>query len=174
MSMGGMRTQSLLRSFVVCWGAVLTVLAGASWAPAQAAVASSDGGQLRGRAFQVSSVEVNSVPQRLFSTARLRLSFVEDRVEVSASCGAVASRVDLRGGRLVLLDAVTVPPRCSGEDLQRFSWVLWDLRTGPQWSLEGSALTLLSSGGERIRLLDVAAATVEVTVSEVPFPTLWG
>ena len=108
-----------------------------------------------GRTFLSTSVTEHGRPKPLVDGTRITLSFFEDghRLGAQAGCNQMGGTASFDGGRLVVGDLATTEMGCDPPRHAQDEWLARFLTSRPEWSREGSTLTL-DNGTARIVLED--------------------
>jgi heat shock protein HslJ len=125
----------------------------------QAGAAGSTDGEPWGRTFLSTSVTENGQPRPLVTGTRVTLNFVEDghRLGAQAGCNSMGGQVSFAGGRMIVGDLATTEMGCDPPRHAQDEWLAGFLTSRPEWSREGSTLTL-DNGTTRIVLEDKKVA----------------
>jgi heat shock protein HslJ len=125
----------------------------------QAGTAGATDGEPWGRTFLSASVTENGQPRPLVTGTRITLNFVEDghRLGAQAGCNSMGGQASFAGGRMVVGDLATTEMGCDPPRHAQDEWLARFLTSRPEWSRDGSNLTL-DNGTTRIVLEDKKVA----------------
>ncbi|HLE89457.1 MAG TPA: META domain-containing protein [Candidatus Limnocylindria bacterium] len=108
---------------------------------------------LDGRAFLSTAVTTNGQAQDLVPGTRIRISFNDGQISISAGCNSMGGSYAVRDGQLLVADLSMTEMGCDPDRHAQDEWVSAFLGSRPSLTLTGNTIELASPGAS-ITLLD--------------------
>lgn len=113
---------------------------------------------LENQAFATQRATIAGVEQDLALGSTLTLTFTSDGISAKAGCNTMFGQASLGDGRITMTTPLGMTMMaCDPALMAQDQWISDFLSSGPQWSLDGSVLTL-ASGDDVIVLRSTTSA----------------